>query len=101
MKGKVHKASSFLCRIMCLIGLDFSSLILTFTFPFPHSHDSTPGRISGLNEEVKEVKLSLSQVHSEKKKLQKKLNDLEKVGCHSIGIPLLGLLFLCNVKWVK
>ncbi|XP_056219147.1 rho-associated protein kinase 2-like isoform X3 [Seriola aureovittata] len=36
------------------------------------------GRISGLEEEVKELKSSLSKVQSEKKQLQEKLNDLEK-----------------------
>ncbi|GAA6228818.1 rho-associated protein kinase 2-like isoform X2 [Lates japonicus] len=35
-------------------------------------------RISGLEEQVKELKSSLSEVHSEKKQLQEKLNDLEK-----------------------
>ncbi|XP_040919718.1 rho-associated protein kinase 2-like isoform X1 [Toxotes jaculatrix] len=36
------------------------------------------GRISGLEEEVIELKSSLSKVQSEKKQLQKKLNDMEK-----------------------
>uniref|UniRef100_A0AAQ5ZB19 Rho-associated protein kinase n=1 Tax=Amphiprion ocellaris TaxID=80972 RepID=A0AAQ5ZB19_AMPOC len=36
------------------------------------------GRISGLEEEVKEVKSSLSKVQTEKKELQEKLSDLEK-----------------------
>uniref|UniRef100_A0A4W6F5B5 non-specific serine/threonine protein kinase n=1 Tax=Lates calcarifer TaxID=8187 RepID=A0A4W6F5B5_LATCA len=36
------------------------------------------GRISGLEEQVKELKSSLSKVQSEKKQLQEKLNDLEK-----------------------
>ncbi|XP_041661527.1 rho-associated protein kinase 2-like isoform X2 [Cheilinus undulatus] len=36
------------------------------------------GQVSGLKEEVKERKDSLSKVKSEKKKLQEKLNDLEK-----------------------
>ncbi|XP_065819814.1 rho-associated protein kinase 2 isoform X2 [Labrus bergylta] len=36
------------------------------------------GRISGLEEEVKEVKASLSEIESEKKQLQEKLTDLEK-----------------------
>ncbi|XP_044233126.1 rho-associated protein kinase 2-like isoform X2 [Thunnus albacares] len=36
------------------------------------------GRISGLEEEVKEVKSSLSKVQTEKKQLQEKLNDLKK-----------------------
>lgn len=40
------------------------------------------GRISGLEEQVKELKSSLSKVQSEKKQLQEKLNDLEKVGFH-------------------
>ncbi|KAM3861437.1 rho-associated protein kinase 2-like [Diretmus argenteus] len=36
------------------------------------------GRISGLEEDVKEVKLSLSKTHTEKKQLQQKLTQLEK-----------------------
>lgn len=34
-----------------------------------------------LEDEVKEVKSSLSKVQDEKKQLQEKLGDLEKVGC--------------------
>lgn len=40
---------------------------------------ATSGRISGLNDEVKEVKASLFKALADKKQLQKKLNDLEKV----------------------
>ncbi|KAM4522278.1 rho-associated protein kinase 2-like isoform 3-T5 [Odontesthes bonariensis] len=36
------------------------------------------GHISGLEDEVKHIKSSLSKVHTEKKELQEKLNDLEK-----------------------
>lgn len=44
-----------------------------------NSHSSITGCISGLEEEVKEVKSSLSKVQTEKKELQEKLNELEKV----------------------
>lgn len=47
---------------------------------FVYSHSSTAGLISGLEEEVKEVKSSLSKVQTEKTDLQAKLNGLEKVG---------------------
>lgn len=58
------------------------SVISLLIFPFPYSHHSTSGRISALEEEVKEVKSSLSKVQTEKKQLQEKLNDLEKVCLH-------------------
>lgn len=58
------------------------SVISLLIYPFPYSHHCTSGRISGLEEEVKEVKSSLSKVQTEKKRLQEKLNDLEKVGLH-------------------
>lgn len=44
-----------------------------------NSHCSITGRISGLEEEAKEVKSSLSKVQTEKKELQEKLSELEKV----------------------
>lgn len=47
---------------------------------FFFSHELVSGRIERLNEEVKEVKSSRSEVLSEKKKLQEKIGDLQKVG---------------------
>ena len=41
--------------------------------------------ISGLEEEVKELKSSLALVRSEKKQLHEKLNDLEKVCLSSLS----------------
>lgn len=55
----------------------FLYLIVPFFFFF--SHEFISGRIERLNEEVKEVKSSRSEVLSEKKKLQEKFGDLQKV----------------------
>lgn len=46
---------------------------------FHYSISSTLGQISSLQEELKEGKSALSKVQTEKKELQGKLNDLEKV----------------------
>lgn len=55
------------------LSLQFTERLLLFLSISPL------GRISGLNDEVKEVKSSLFKALSDKKQLQKKLNDLEKV----------------------
>jgi len=80
---QVHFLVVFFSSIHCTPGPSiFLFIIFLSLFPHLFSNQSTLGRISGLEEEVKEVKSCLSKVQAEKEQLHEKLNDLEKVGCH-------------------
>lgn len=73
-QGKIHMLFFLQVRTQCFVLPLFN---LSFFF---FSHELVSGRIERLNEEVKEVKSSRSEVLSEKKKLQEKMGDLQKVG---------------------
>lgn len=95
--------SSFASTALKVIQFSFYNILVIISFSI-YFHYSTSGRISGLNEEVKEVKSSLSKVLSEKKKLQKKLNDFEKVGCcpafwKKTPLTVLVLYKMDEMKW--
>lgn len=86
--SKIEEFSSMrlICRVFVsrqlhhiqpLIKKSFNNLPVIIYFHYCIS--STQGQISGLQEELKEGKLALSKVQTEKKELQGKLNDLEKV----------------------
>lgn len=72
-QGKIHMLFFLQVRTQCFV---LPLINLSFFSP----HELVSGRIERLNEEVKEVKSSRSEVLSEKKKLQEKMGDLQKVG---------------------
>lgn len=51
------------------------------------------GRISGLEDEVWQVRQALSKAETEKRQLQEKLTDLEKVNIHTDSYQYLSFLY--------